>query len=685
MIRGIAILLVLLLPHVLVAQVTTRTGEHADFTRVVVTFPVGSEWVISEVESGYAVSFVDELTISTDGFFDRIPFSRIGEVSVNEEENTLILNTVCDCLADNFLWKPDQLVIDIKDKGEDFELEGQEASPVNDDSLTIPETTDVATYFPDWLQSMQAPEAEFTNVIQQFGDVVDVSETERALTQNLVSAMAQGFVTPTDDIVGDGITLELNAIESNSTANSHSGNGPLRTPGINVQMGLGQTGIENQAQNLDSIQCGDSDHYAVEDWGTDQPFHTQIGNLRRLLSNEFDVVDSADVEAIAKTYIYFGFGREAQLVLQMDAQASVQRDALKFIAQILDEDLILSAPSINYSTCDGAISFWHFVGAPADALNANIKSEEVLAAFRNLPSHLQRQISPRLIERLVDIGDTNSAEIISASAQRLSPMNQTFGGASDGTRSDQDVELNTIEDISTTLDRSGGLAEDVFELISKKLSNDAPVDPELLELASAVRFESKGLGIVSDFAAMEIEAHLRNTDFITAASIFEETEWSFTDEQRESIWNNYAESLTKFGADSDFVEFSFTKYNRILDEEVRNLIALRLTDIGITERAVFFQNARGEGSTDISAVGDQLGDQSQVRPSQDAIPESGRDSLVSSNLEGGDGDSILADRGESATPTSQFTQSPDISLVEARLLLSQSNEFRNMVNHEIGK
>ncbi len=94
--------------------VVVRSGEHADFSRLVVAVTPG-DWVFGRVESGYELRLkVPGVEFDSSRIFDLIPRTRIADVST-PGPGRLRLKLGCNCSGDAFAMADGRIVIDISD------------------------------------------------------------------------------------------------------------------------------------------------------------------------------------------------------------------------------------------------------------------------------------------------------------------------------------------------------------------------------------------------------------------------------------------------------------------------------------------------------------------------------------------------------------------------------------------
>ncbi len=120
--------------------IRVSSGEHADFSRLVVAFRQPVDWTFGKVEGGFELrSNARDVTFLLSTIFDLIPRDRIKSVT-DLGEGRLFLEVSCPCFADAFALPRGQVVLDIKDGAPSGEsllfnkplppLPGEEKNPV---------------------------------------------------------------------------------------------------------------------------------------------------------------------------------------------------------------------------------------------------------------------------------------------------------------------------------------------------------------------------------------------------------------------------------------------------------------------------------------------------------------------------------------------------------------------------
>lgn len=116
MMRRLALAVALLLPATaaLSETVEVRSGEHADFSRIVLMFDGQDGWTLGRVAGGYEFRAArGDLDFDLSKVFSLIPRTRIKDIS-ERRPGALFLAVDCDCHADAFDLRGGRVVLDIK-------------------------------------------------------------------------------------------------------------------------------------------------------------------------------------------------------------------------------------------------------------------------------------------------------------------------------------------------------------------------------------------------------------------------------------------------------------------------------------------------------------------------------------------------------------------------------------------
>ena len=592
------------------APVPVQTGEHDTFTRIVVTLPKNPEWRIGRNEYGYTVRMAVEEGYDTSNFFDIIPKTRVESIAQDISMGELLIGVSCDCRLSAFVESESFLVIDIQDgKPEpdspfEIAIENFDAAPevtAGDADRRLPpfspnpllpvvlSTTAkkevTQTDIPQPQEPMEEP-AKSTDLAgrstenpthsdQEKRQVSDLADFEETITQSLGRALSQGLLrADASNIEGDNNTLDLEEILS---------------PGLQATTGIDQAAIPNN-EIANSTQTGTScapEHFFdVAAWGDDRPFVEQISLARSNLTSAVDEPEEESIVELARTYIFFGFGREARLSLEIDGYSSLERQYLSAMAGIIDGDQFDTTIFALQASCQSSVSLWALLASNRGSVDARVETASILRTFNALPYGLKSHLAPMLSNRFIEIGDNDAAvqvmDVIK-NHQEI-PMEAELADAT-LKRSLGEVDA-AVQQVVEIADRTSRPTPELMlrRMLDSKERN-TPISPSDFVLIDALRFENASLPIASDLAELQIEAYLRQGLFSAAESLLSEQEEISSEIDQRNLRDEYVISATKKMDDAEFLEFAFENNIRGNSIEAVTSLSSRLLELGFPARA----------------------------------------------------------------------------------------------------
>ena len=430
----------LLLAGPVSAEVAIRSGEHADFSRLVFYFEGPTDWTLGRAGDSYRlVAGSKPPDYDTSQVFDFLPRTRL--VRVEETPAGLDLVVDCACHADAFEHSPGILVIDIKDgpppAGSPYEARlPAPAAPARIAGaprtlLTLPITFDdpagtaaaAATSGPVAAPVLPAASGHTTRDVApatpaaQAVDTghgappapAEASDTPAAalrseLGEGLGRAIAQGLATP--------------ATPADPAAEERAD--PLALPaGIDLRSGLdlaAGVGPEDPA----APHCADPALHDVAGWSSGMTPLAALEAARSGFLSDLDAPEPAAVLTLARTYVSLGFGAEAEQVLETWPAAPEAAAAVIEIArQVDDPGATGSALLQGQVSCDTPVALWAFLATPPGGAGlAETNVPAVLRTLSGLPVDLRKQMAPAVSERLRAAGREAEAEAARATLTR---------------------------------------------------------------------------------------------------------------------------------------------------------------------------------------------------------------------------------------------------------------------------
>ncbi|MEL6520053.1 MAG: hypothetical protein AAFQ66_03770, partial [Pseudomonadota bacterium] len=570
-------------------QIRVLSGEHENFSRLVMVFPNQTEWNVAETSAGYEVKMGREnIDLDLTTIFDLIPRDRIKNVNYDAERSILTIDTDCECYLNPFELPNNILVLDV--------ISGQ---PVEDTSLPL--DADLlpvgSTYvrqvlpFRDNMFGSIDPDEQYAVVMSTNPDesldnrdstLPVYPEFQQSLLKEMSRASTQGLI----DI---DIQTQADELFSSPFDPSLIGN-------TNSSTVLDRAKEETNADVKDYCRLP-----AMLDFSRDDEVTVAELLAKQLAELSETVTQTSLLQSlsIAKRYLYLGFGAEARSQLSGLDDEAVQQ--LYAISYIIDGDLApKNGPFAEKWNCPTDSALWALLTAGSLPGPTEVNSASVRQSFFSLPAHLKQAIAPTLLRKLHQARLDDLASSIRGSTLRSSLSNRpevSMGVVDEGVSL---ADLPTVEDdlnliIRKNTDQSPNA---ILRLLSLKNDNDESISDSLMTLAEAARLELRGSSLVSTLTAEIAEAYAIKNEFSAAFQTVNEIpdEGELVTETLDKI----TEILTRNANDETFLTFVFSK-ELIVDERLngRRLfdIAQRLSRLGFdsyAEQAV--QLSKSEGS-----------------------------------------------------------------------------------------
>lgn len=498
MIRAAFAFFLLLGPAAVCAE-TARiiSGEHADFTRLVVELPAALDWQLGRTATGYefVIKGTTQPTYDLTGVWDRIPRSRLQALWADPESGALRMTMSCPCHAFPFEYRPGMIVIDMRDgpapKGSAFELalDGTDAAvaDASEDTADARPFSGEGTVY-NWLDPVNAGVSEAAasrpEIPLPTGNV-SLNPLRDELLEQISRGAAEGVV----DMTLPGKAPTVAEVSRDSLPWSRIRIGEM--PGVEART---LRTSEPQMQP-DGSACQADDTLAISDWGTDEPASVQLANARAGLLSEFDVPDPEAVKHTMRVHLFLGFGAEAiQYAAFLDPQPA--DDDLRLytdMARIIDG---LENPSSVFSpmlNCDGPAALWAALLHTRLPTGPGVNPAAIVRSFAALPPHLRNHLGPELAEKLLDRGNAEEARMI-RDAMARTPW--VAAEEIELMEAKADLSDGNLDVAATRADAAiaGGAdgIEAVLTLVEVAFRKGEPVTPDLAEMARSFLNETNG-------------------------------------------------------------------------------------------------------------------------------------------------------------------------------------------------
>lgn len=612
-----------------VAQtVQMRSGDHARFARLVLAIPESADWRIGRIEGGYALDLQDPaIRFDPSGVFSRIPRNRLA--ALDPGAGRLGMELACDCHASAFLWRPDRLVIDIVDGPPPSNARYEAAL---DDVL--PPTLPALPARPPLGLSQRAAAAvpvfdprigpvvplSPVGLPDPFADAVRrqdrLAATERAILESLARAASQGLLelpgaetlaqpaapaptaaAPPQPAAGAGVAPSAPA----ATSDMPGAPAPTR-PGLAVQTSVDRDrpGAPPPAEVAqDGARCLDTDRVDVPAWGDGRDFPSQIGDRNLAVAGEFDRPAPGSVEALARTYIHFGFGREARQALTLAEEGEApDRQILEALARIVDEEPVLTDVFAGQQGCATPVALW--AGLARGSVGGTTEAERlaIVLAYRSLPASLRGHLGNRLARLFAEAGDTvRAASLLAVAAPEMTGDAAAAGLTRAEVAAQTEGPEAAIAQLSTLASENPRLtAEAALRLMELALDQGRPLPPETLVLAATLRYESRGSEMASMLAAAEARVLTMEGAFVEALDLLASDLAPMPPETLGGLRSEVVAAAAGRLPDPEFLALAFAELPPGTDAAATNAVAARLLTLGFPDRASAMLSGPAEGA-----------------------------------------------------------------------------------------
>jgi hypothetical protein len=460
------------------------SGEHADFTRLVVQLPEASGWTVGRTAMGYAFATnqSEQPTYDLDTVWDRIPRTRLQGLRADPESGVLQLTLACPCHVLPFEYQPGMVVLDVRDgpapAGSGFEAAFTEVFQPEESPERA--ARDRPAEF-DWLAVARDGASGPSRAPSLALDTA--SPSLKPLRDELLKQISRGAADGVVDMQLPGLMPEdAGAVEDVPWAQIRIGD----VPGLEVL----DPDSPAAPMQPDGAACLPEEELAIADWGRDRVPLDLLAEARSGLYGEFDRIDVEAVRRSVKLHLYLGFGAEA---LQYAALLPDQDEDLRpllSMARLVDGETDPSTPFASMLACDSPAALWAALAHDRLSPGIVVNSDAIVRSFSALPPHLRRQLGERLSGQLLEL-DAEAARMIRDVMQRTPDVP---GGTVALLDAQADLQAGQPESAIAHAEAAlaGGAegATGLIALVEAHFQSSQPLGPEVAEGLLALQGQS---------------------------------------------------------------------------------------------------------------------------------------------------------------------------------------------------
>ncbi len=604
-------------------DIPVRSGEHDTFSRLVLQIPKGASWTLEQGGRWATLSVGGAETVFRTGqVFDRIPRARIAEVEQGATGAPLQLRLNCDCPVTAFLQSATYLVLDVSSPDPPSEIDAptrprhmawigsatqyryraydwsdgpplpQRLGQISRFPGPYPPAPAAAPDIPGQGQRTPAPSVEITALPDPAtADVLNLSQLR--LQEQIARAANQGLLTPRTT----GLPSGADAPNSEPSPTKVS---PSKKPADETQVLFASTSADRgkaqiqlrDGKTAEGSACVASEMVAVASWSDGAEFRHGLGHLRSGLYSDTGAFQSEAATELARFYIHFGFGLEAEQLLDRANSDGRTDGVVRAIARLIDDEpRSRSGDFGDQAGCTTDIALWSFLASAQPGMAPQPdESAAILRAFTKLPPHLRVHLGPRLSRLFLKVGDTTRASDV------LRAIDQGTGTKPAGSRMAQaEIDLRRGHEGAAAAQLENVIAgqtehspEALAILIETAHENGAPPAESLSDLAAAYAAELRGTSIGDRLRRAHVLALTMENRFDAALSAIDGGLVGDANHARR-IRSDVLAALTDRADDVTFLNLALRELDRAeaeLEAPVGNAVAERLLNLGFRDAAV---------------------------------------------------------------------------------------------------
>jgi hypothetical protein len=586
-------------PAAMAQTVPVRAGEHDTFTRLVLRVPDPGSWRLESAPGGFELRGPAGTEFDTDEVFDRIPRDRVTAL-VPRGDGRLGVLVDCDCHGEAFVAAGVGFVVDILNGppptsalapggqptaalppplplpfatqalpfGARVPLAGAHAAPFRTQAAPFGTQPQPAGRAPvdDLASTLFSP----PNPVDQAREADRVARTEAAIRDSVAAAASQGLLdlaSPQGDeptgVTAPGLDL--------------SGR-----PGVAFRTGSEGPEGEGAPMGNTGAACLPDEMFDLAAWAGTGDFSAELPKRIAALADGRDRLDPEAGEDLARTYLAFGFGREAGVALDLTGQRSRERDLLRVMARLIDGEPVPTDALEDQAGCVSPVALWRALAR--DSVRATGEPERIALtlALRELPDPARAALTLRLAGIFLQAGDP-------AAAEAIADMHDGTGTEAVLARAEIALERDepglALAELATLAVSDARMTPDAMAtLLDLSVSEGRPVGEDMLALSQSLRFEY-GEEATRRLLLSEARTLVAQARYEDALALLSAEQQARPGEDIDAALTDAVAALTEGLDDAPFVEMALSGLPAELPVGAREVAARRLYALGFPNEA----------------------------------------------------------------------------------------------------
>lgn len=628
-----------------------RSGEHYNFTRLVMRIPNNTDWSVTQNGSTGIINLgLPEAVFDTTSVFSLIPRDRITDLRQEAPGQPLRIDLGCECRIDYFQQSGGYLVVDVREGIPqltppspttivDSGLPLLVPLPVQDpplgfdnnkisnahtvaDLARILNQEHISSSTPQNSTSQvekaqNEPQKEMKTSPQKVKDrengstqLIDIKEGQRTV---MINDFEQRLLQQIDRASQQGLVdVDTNVDNTQFIDPLDNRNRPLESlPNIAVTSAVDrETGLlAQQLQNdQEFAHCIKNSKVALHKWdNTHGRFDIKIGDLRGELIGEFDQVNPNAVIQLAKTYLYYGFGAEALSTLSMLPDGKIKNDDYAIflvMAHVIDgKELPRNHIFSGQQSCPRDSAFWAIMADKSIKNDAD--TDAIQQAFAKLPPHTRAHLGPEMSTLFANAGDPHIAKAALRSVERSGVDEIPDLNLAKAAIANLEGKTGEVADrlASEVTERSQNAPLALVDLITLSFNERKALSPDVPDLAASYELESRDTPLGENLRQAQVTSLALTGRFDEAFDRFENITKRDGPTARKNAAFPFFTLLTERADDLTFLKYGMSFTDKATASEAADLADLmsrRLLNLGFTDAAatllnkVSFENANDD-------------------------------------------------------------------------------------------
>lgn len=567
------------------ASIRVRSGEHGDFTRLVLHLPSAMKWSFSQNEKEAYVKFPDQKpTFDLAKAFERIQKDRIA--SLVADSDGLKINFACDCEGAAEFIEDSMLIIDVRPAP-------NKAEPV---SIDLP-----VSYWPEKVLQ--------TSDLMPVMAELDVSAGKSNIAPNLMAGAEQRLFRQLSRAASLGLVdlaspkaivdqkkpvSKKEEVLASSLQSLH--------PQINLDVSSGVSDyaarvLERDVVSQSGVHCIPNSKLDIESWRHGEDFASGLVALRRGLGGEIEAIDQEVALKLVRHYLHFGFGVEALSLLEY-LPLSEEKSLLVDISTQIEDIEVKESVFEEYLSCDSSIALWALL-ASGDAAGTEIHPKTIVHSFSELPYPLQYILGARLAAALAKSGFSEDAGMVLRIMERQSEVDNPEAIYVESQLQTEDHENNQVtKRLKISAEADAEISpEALIRLVESEIHEGRPVLNETVDLVASYVHQYRDTDQEAELQDALVLAYSHSDQLENAWLLLTELESQRPEAQ---AWKAFFDALQTRGTD-----FEFLRYGALLSDRSDQLTpvaaqkaAKRFLQMGFPDLAQVYMQAPRNGAAE---------------------------------------------------------------------------------------